>query len=214
VAGESGEAKAGEAVLCPPGVPFRREAIGTLDFHYLQFRLGVSSPEGPLEFPHSGKLPFRDTARLLSTLTALREGRDHVSLHYLEHLICDMLYQYIGERAARRKERRPRDPAIDEAVRYITERACQNISMQSVAALVGLSQSQFTRKFQKEMGISPVKYWTGVRLHKVRRMLAETDEPLERIAELCGYQNAFYLSRVFSKEMKTSPSQYRSAHRV
>ncbi|GAA3412063.1 helix-turn-helix domain-containing protein [Paenibacillus hodogayensis] len=109
---------------------------------------------------------------------------------------------------------KPRDAAIDEAVRYINERACQSISMQSVASLVGLSHSKFTRKFQKELGISPVKYWTGIRLHKVRQMLVETDDSLETIAEKCGYQNAFYLSRVFSKEMGINPSCYRSTHRV
>jgi transcriptional regulator GlxA family with amidase domain len=135
-------------------------------------------------------------------------------LRYSEHLITDILYQYIGERAVKRKEMRPRNEAIVEAVRLLNEQACQSISMQSLAELVGLSQSQFTRKFQKEMGLSPVKYLTGIRLNKVRQMLSETDESLEAIAELSGYQNAFYLSRVFTREMGMTPSRYRSTHRV
>jgi AraC-like DNA-binding protein len=211
---EKGEAKVGEAVLCPPGIALHREMLETMDFHYLQFRLRALSSEGPIEFPHFGKLVFRDTARFLSTLAALRESRDNVSLRYSEHLITDILYQYIGERAVRRKEMRPRNEAIVEAVRLLNEQACQPISMQSLAELVGLSQSQFTRKFQKEMGLSPVKYLTGIRLNKVRQMLAETDESLEAIAEWSGYQNSFYLSRVFTKEMGMTPSRYRSTHRV
>ncbi|WP_158302196.1 helix-turn-helix domain-containing protein [Paenibacillus mesophilus] len=214
VGDEAGEAKAGEAVLCPPGVPFHRRTLGLLDFHYVQFHLRALSPDGPIEFPYLGKIVFRDTSRLLSTLAALREAREHVSQHYVEHLVADMLYQYIGERATIRRERKPRDSAIQEAVRYVNEHAYEDISMQLVASRVGLSQSQFTRKFQKELGISPVKYWTSVRLRKVKQLLAETDEPLETIAELCGYQNAFYLSRVFSKEMDITPSEYRRSHRV
>ncbi|WP_158606673.1 helix-turn-helix domain-containing protein [Paenibacillus ginsengarvi] len=214
VGDETGEAKAGEAVLCPPGIPFHRRTLGLLDFHYVQFHLSTISPDGPIEFPYLGKIVFRDTSRLLSTLAALRDAREHVSQQYLEHLVTDLLYQYIGERAASRRERKPRDSAIQEAVRYVNEHAYEDISMQLVASRVGLSQSQFTRKFQKELGISPVKYWTGVRLRKVRQLLAETDEPLEAIAELCGYQNAFYLSRVFSREMDISPSEYRRSHRV
>lgn len=211
---EEGEARVGDVVLCPPGIPLHRETIGELDFHYLHFQLRAFSPEGAIEFPLCGKIAFRDTPRLLSTLTGLREARSNVSLSYSEHLIGDMLYQMIAERAALRKEIKPRSAEIDEAVRLINEQAFRALSMQSLAASVGLSQSQFTRKFQKEAGVSPVKYLTSIRLNRVKQLLAETDDTLESIAESCGYQNAFYLSRVFSKEMNMSPSRYRSTHRV
>lgn len=215
---EKGEAKVGEIILCPPGVPLHRSMQTFMDFHYLQFHLQYllepGSPDGSVEFPYFGKIVFRDTVRLLSTLAALRESRHNVSRSYSEHLISDILYQYVAERAAGRKEMKPRDEAIAEAVRLLNEQACEALSMQALAERIGLSQSQFTRKFQKEIGLSPVKYLTGIRLNKVRQMLAETDESLEAIAEACGYQNAFYLSRVFTREMSMTPSRYRSTHRV
>ncbi|MDF2723961.1 MAG: hypothetical protein K0Q59_3636, partial [Paenibacillus sp.] len=52
------------------------------------------------------------------------------------------------------------------------------------------------------------------RLQKVCNLLTETDQTLEQIAEQCGFQTAYYLSRVFTKEMNTSPSRYRINHRV
>lgn len=211
---EEGEAKVGEIVLCPPHLPLHRRMLTTMDFHYVQFHLSLYVGGSETVFPHSGKMMFRDTSRLLSTLTALREARNNVSVRYTEHLICDILYQAMAERAERRRAMRPRDAAIDEAVRLINEQAFETITMQQIAARVGLSQSQFTRKFQKETGVSPVKYWTGVRLNKVRQLLAETEQSLEAIAESCGYLNAFYLSRVFTKEMGVTPSRYRSTHRV
>ncbi|WP_202916106.1 AraC family transcriptional regulator [Paenibacillus mesophilus] len=211
---QSGEVRVGEAVLCPPGQVLRRKALSPLIFHFAHFHLQAFSGKEPTDFPYTGKLTFRNSSRLLHTLACLRESRLNVSRTYAEHLLNDILYQYIEECAARRKESAPQDAGILEALRYIDGQAFGDVSMQRAAARAGLSQSQFTRKFQKEMGISPVKYLTQLRMQKAKQMLTDTEEPLEKIAEQCGYQNAFYLSRVFSKEMDMSPSRYRSSHRV
>jgi transcriptional regulator GlxA family with amidase domain len=45
-------------------------------------------------------------------------------------------------------------------------------------------------------------------------MLLETNYPLDHIAEQCGSENGFYLSRVFSKKFEMSPSAYRSTHQM
>lgn len=79
---------------------------------------------------------------------------------------------------------------------------------------VGLSSSQFTRKFQKVMAVSPSKYITRLRMQKVCSLLIESDDTLEKIAKNTGFRNAFYLSRVFSKELGMRPSHYRRPHRV
>ncbi|TNJ60299.1 helix-turn-helix domain-containing protein [Paenibacillus hemerocallicola] len=62
-------------------------------------------------------------------------------------------------------------------------------------------------------GLPPVNM-AALRLQKISALLVETDDMLETIAHKTGYQNAYYLSRVFSKAMKMSSSQYRNLHRV
>lgn len=105
----------------------------------------------------------------------MRESRENISHIYTEHLITDILYQCIEEQVVHKNDRTPEDPAIDKAIRYIHEHAYSDVYMQAVAAHVGLSQSQFTRKFQKELGISPIRYLTRMRLQKARSLLAESD---------------------------------------
>jgi AraC-like DNA-binding protein len=82
--------------------------------------------------------------------------------------------------------------------------------MQEVANVVGMSQSQFTRRFKSVIGMLPVVYLTRTRLQKARHLLLDTDHTLD----YSGYQNGFYFSRVFVKVMKMSPSEYRKAHRI
>lgn len=211
---QAGEVRVGEVVLCPPGETFYRKALTIISFHFAVFNLQAFNKKNEAVFPCCGKLKLSNTNRLLFTLERLRNSRDVVSPQYTEHLLNDLLYQAIEEQTIKELENKTDDPYIFEAVRYINEHASQEMSIQSAAYHVGLTQSQFTRKFQKEMGMSPIKYLTSIRLQKVCKLLAETDQTLEQIAEQSGFQNAYYLSRVFSKEMNTSPSRYRINHRV
>ena len=61
------------------------------------------------------------------------------------------------------------------------------------------------------MGVTPLEYLTGLRMKKAEIMLTSQwtrDYAVGEIAELCGYENALYFSRVFRKHFGCSPSQY------
>ena len=65
--------------------------------------------------------------------------------------------------------------------------------------------------FKKEMGVTPLEYLTSLRMKKAEIMLSSLwtrDYSISEIAELCGYDNALYFSRVFRKCFGCSPSQY------
>lgn len=65
--------------------------------------------------------------------------------------------------------------------------------------------------FKKEMGVTPLEYLTSLRMKKAEIMLSSLwtkDYSISEIAELCGYDNALYFSRVFRKWFGCSPSRY------
>lgn len=215
ISDEFGEVKVGEFILCPPRHTLYREVLTTLSFHFAVFKLSVRNHEDKeIVYPFRGKLACRNSIRLMYTLEHMRQAKDNISTAYIEHLLDDILYQILDEEATLRKEKKPEDPDIAEAIRYLNEYAYTGMTLQEVAHHIRLSPSQFTRKFQKVMALSPSKYLTRLRLQKVCSLLIETNLTLEEIAEKTGYQNAFYLSRVFSKEMATNPSRYRKLHQV
>lgn len=209
----SGRAQAGDIVLCPPGEVLQREALTTISFHFAVFEIEAFCNQDKTPFPYFGKFTLHNEIQFSLLSDSLKKSKEWISLKYTEHLITDILYQIIRERKPN-KSNKITDPLIEEAVQYIHTHVFEEVSTQSAADHVGLYQSQFTRRFQKEMGISPSRYIIGLRMKKVLRMLTETKEPLEQIAHQCGYQNEFYLSRVFSKEIGMSPSRYRHMHQV
>jgi transcriptional regulator GlxA family with amidase domain len=151
---------------------------------------------------------------VLSSLESLQKLGVLAPIYYKEHLVRDILLQNLQEQASQQIASVPDDPAIQAAVRYIQQHGNEEISLQFLAAHIGFSPSQLTRKFRQAMGVTPNKYVNRIRLEKAALLLAETDYTLEKIAELSGYLNAFYLSRVFTKEMQISPSQYRKSLKV
>lgn len=71
------------------------------------------------------------------------------------------------------------------------------------------------KRFKKEVGLTPLEYMTSLRMKKARAMLGgmgTAGYTVAEVAELCGYENALYFSRVFKKQEGMSPSAFAGEH--
>ncbi|MDG0809031.1 helix-turn-helix domain-containing protein [Cohnella rhizosphaerae] len=209
----NGEAAFGELVLCPPGFVLKRSMLEPTSFHFIELAVSDEFALPP------GKVRIRDVQRLGSTCSYLARLRAEQSCDYQEeiaHLIRDLLYLVRLEQASAAASRRATtEPLMHHAAALMERGACEpDFSLQRIAVQCGLRASQLSTRFQAAYGLSPIRYATSVRLAKAAKLLVETDLTLDDVAERCGYQNAFYFSRVFSKQMNISPSLFRRANRV
>lgn len=101
------------------------------------------------------------------------------------------------------------DPQFALAVRFIRENACRGITAAEVLDHVAISRSTLERKFRCHLGRSPQSEIRAVQLARARQLLAETDHPIHRIAELVGYEHVEYFNVVFKREIGQTPGQYR-----
>lgn len=206
------EAGFGEVVLCPPGMKLKRRVVEPLSFLFIEFATEQT-------WPH-GKLAIRDLQRLESTYRYLRDAyarsEEGEGMDYIRHFFGDLLAILSLELAsnADRSRRTKQDPVMARVQSYLEEHALEygwNISQ--LADELGIGPSHLTRRFQQSFSQSPIEYVTSLRLQKARSLLVETDDTLDHIAEQCGYQNAFYFSRMFKSKCKINPSEYRRNHR-
>lgn len=219
-----GSATSGDLVICPPGVPLWREVVRTLSFFVIHFRWNLPDSQQMVEDASrltmlpQGKLTLRDSRRLSSTYQYLLElwpKRDKLHRRRQNLLLNDIWLQYCIEAEAARKLEKPADALMQTAGQLLEARAYDSrFSMKALSAELELSPVQFTRRFKSQFGKTPTDFIVNLRLDKVRQMLLETNYPLDQIAEQCGYENGFYLSRVFSKKFEMSPSMYRSVHQI
>lgn len=102
--------------------------------------------------------------------------------------------------------------------RRVSELIDKHISLplpvRTLAASVKLSRCHFCRAFKKARGISPHAYIMQKRVQKAQELMLVTDEPLVRIAQLCGLASQSHLCQTFRRVTGCSPSAWRRLHRL
>jgi two-component system response regulator YesN len=101
-------------------------------------------------------------------------------------------------------------PPVEKAVAYINNNYARSISLEDIAAAVGLSPAYLSRLFKKAMGRTVIDYLTLVRIEAAKRMLLEGKATMEEIAVATGFNEATYFNRVFKREVGISPGVFRS----
>lgn len=223
---DKGIATFGDIFFCPPKTPFRRVIVNPLTFFLL--RLRWYNREGERIEPaengefHTGKINIQNTSRLAANYACMKKFEtwdNERRLHRITHYVQDIWLMYCGESGEdvwshpRAMTQKP-DPIMLRASSLIQKHAFQTIDLKQIAAALGLSPSQFTQKFKASYGMTPIQHLTAIRLEKAKRLLTETTLTLEQISESIGYQNGYYLNRIFKKHMNVTPATYRKAHTV
>lgn len=100
---------------------------------------------------------------------------------------------------------------IDTAKQYLAEHFESNeISLNTVAAQVGVSSSYFSSIFKQETGQSFVEYLTKLRIDKACELLRCTTLRTSEIGERVGYNDPHYFSATFKKVTGISPKDYKN----
>ncbi len=98
---------------------------------------------------------------------------------------------------------------LRKALNYIDENYAEDISIETLVKICNLSESHFRRQFKEYMHSSPKEYINLIRVDHACRLLANTDEAVERIAVLTGFQTAGSLIRNFKKMVGMPPGEWR-----
>jgi transcriptional regulator GlxA family with amidase domain len=72
-----------------------------------------------------------------------------------------------------------------------------------------MSPRTFARRFRAATGTTPLQWLLRQRVLMAQRLLETTDEPVERVAEHCGFGSAAVLRGHFHRQVRTTPQQYR-----
>lgn len=100
---------------------------------------------------------------------------------------------------------------IEHRKAYLAEHFESNdVSLNTVAAQVGVSSSYFSSIFKQETGQSFVEYLTKLRIDKACELLRCTTLRTAEIGERVGYNDPHYFSATFKKVTGVSPKDYKN----
>ncbi|MFS0724845.1 response regulator transcription factor [Paenibacillus sp. 1P07SE] len=86
----------------------------------------------------------------------------------------------------------------------------EELALQDIASAFNVSREYVSRRFKQEYGIGFSDYLTGYRIDKAKRLMSNPNLSVTRIAEMVGYRDVKYFSKVFKKQEGLSPKAYRS----
>ncbi|MCU0755133.1 MAG: helix-turn-helix domain-containing protein [Xanthomonadales bacterium] len=98
-------------------------------------------------------------------------------------------------------------------IESVRERLHEPHDVDRLAVEAGLSRRSLTRQFKALTGTSVLRWLLTERLHLAQRLLEQTDQPIERIAELAGFGSVEALRHHFRQTFATAPSEWRRRFR-
>jgi AraC-like DNA-binding protein len=103
--------------------------------------------------------------------------------------------------------------ALKRIREHVEKGLAEKINVCELAALVGLSESHFSRAFKQSVGQSPHRYLLLRRIAAAAELIEKTDRQLTEIALDAGFSDQCHFTRMFVREMGETPLAFRKRHR-
>lgn len=99
---------------------------------------------------------------------------------------------------------------LKTATRYIKAHYYEDITVDQVAAHVGISRKYLFAIFKNTLGISPKDYIIDYRMKRAAEFLKYENLPVGNIAYSVGYKDSLTFSKMFKRKTGLSPTEYRT----
>lgn len=95
---------------------------------------------------------------------------------------------------------------------YIDEHFQDEIHLNQLASIVGMTPTAFSRFFKQRTGKKLSDYVIDIRLGHASRLLVDTTMSVAEICYDCGFNNLSNFNRIFKRKKNCSPSEFRETY--
>ncbi len=103
-----------------------------------------------------------------------------------------------------------RDPVLAPALAAIHAAPGHKWNLLTLAKEASVSVSLLDERFREVLGLAPIRYLTGWRMHVAKDLLRSTDLGVAAVAHRVGYDSEEAFSRAFKRETGMAPSSWRA----
>jgi LacI family transcriptional regulator len=106
------------------------------------------------------------------------------------------------------------DRHVATVMRFIHEHFDAPISVRDLVRLVPLSRRVLERRFRQCLNRSILAEIHRLKLERIQRLLATSDNTIDEIATICGFSQATHMTTLFRQKTGTTPRDYRNQFRI
>lgn len=130
----------------------------------------------------------------------------------LAERLLEALRQYIVR--MREINNLPKKTEILKARKFVLLNLDKKITLGDIADHLHLNPSYFSRMFKQQTEMNFTDYVNQMKMEEAKRLLEQTGDSVEMIAEKLGFESKSYFLKVFRKYYGTSPVEYRKGARA
>lgn len=104
--------------------------------------------------------------------------------------------------------------AISRSIAFMKKNLCNNYHIKDFASHVNYSVSHYSELFRRKTGYAPIQYFLQLKIQQSCQYLYFTKLSVKEISRKIGFDDPYYYSRMFKKQMKQSPAKYRKNYKT
>lgn len=169
------------------------------------------APDGMTQSAYWQQFPvspdtMNDIKRFMNECESPQSGENS----YLELLAKLITHGLLRDLYQENDSRQPgsRRLTVSAVIDYMEEHFCEKLTVSGLARKMGLSVSQFTRRFKQEIGASPMSFLMALRIKKAQKLLRSGSKTMTEIAQDCGFGSTAHFSSAFKRQTALSPTEY------
>jgi len=156
------------------------------------------------------KLQIENKERLKANIIELKKYNEQPITTAV--LKCQLLFLTLLDTiidGVRQYDEKENNHSIEEILHFIHEHYQEQLSVTHIANLFQIERRHLAYLFKRYTGMSPLNYLTEYRIRRSKELLRQADYSITKVAELVGFEDNLYFSRIFKKRTGCSPSAYR-----
>lgn len=157
---------------------------------------------------------------ILSIFYDIDKERQNKEAYYesaVKYLVCSILVKLYRSYCAfgnNINKKSGKSETVKNICKYINANYTNSIRIEDIAQEVSMSKYYLCRIFKETMGVTITEYINFKRCKKAKRLLIGNNMSVSSIAELCGFENMSYFSKIYKKYMNVLPSQQKKAEEI
>jgi AraC family transcriptional regulator len=174
-------------------------------------QLSDSFLERTVQYPALTETPG-NFGRGLSRQIAAKIYKEFRYTDELSPLVVEgLMFELLGETLRCSKNNPKANPPVwlNQIVELLHDRFQENLSLNEIAATVGVHETHLAREFKKYHRLTVGDYLRRLRIEYACREISASDIALSEIALSSGFADQSHFTKTFSQVMKMSPAVYR-----
>lgn len=140
-------------------------------------------------------------------------GKD-IALHIERHFSHEIRRAYDTTSYVEKSNANHPDETVLQAQLWLQDHLSDNISVEKLAGMYGMSERNFARRFKKATGQTPGQYLQTIRINTAQDLLHYSNLTISEITDRVGFGDVSYFARIFKKHRSVSPREYRTTVRA